>query len=71
MVATEMQIHVGFLCMYYGIKATNQWSGFCLVPSPHFSARAMRFGSRGLSEFLFHSSWIRHRKGLEKTTHRD
>ena len=36
-----------------------------LVPRPHCSARPMRYGSRGASEFLLaapcRSSWIRHR----------
>ena len=36
----------------------------CLIPRPHYCARSMTFGSRGLSEFPGCSSRVRHRNAL-------
>ena len=40
----------------------------CLVRRPHYSARLMRFGSRGPSEFF---SQIRHRNALTEIAWKD
>ena len=40
------------------------WHASCLVPSPHYCERPMRFGSRGPSENPSRSSRIRHRNAL-------
>ena len=48
-------------------RQPHSLSSSCLVPRPHYSARPVRLGSRGTSEFLRSSgrpSQIRHRNAL-------
>ena len=51
---------------YEGLYRTTDCR--CLVPSPYYSARLMRFRSRGPSEFF---SQIRHRNALTETAWED